>query len=165
MRQLIFFFAACAALQCRHDPVKTIKVYLSNVSLSPYDSVNFVVSINRDDLISDSIYNQYVSYHWRSYEISTPLDSFRIGVKVSGKRFSGVTTDTVLVGHKTSSVFCRFNFTSFQNIYNDPVIYQHYRQGMDINKLVDSLYYAGALDPSFISDSVPDRQAIEITAQ
>lgn len=141
------------------------KFYLTNHSTEKFDSINYEIRINDELRIETTYKNQYLSHHYKDFNLEVPKNVFNLNISIAGDGFK-VEKDTALNIPKGSDVAITFDFNPNSEKYSNPEIYEHLKSGAsDFRGFVDSLYANNIIDKdkTFLSDTIPSNNNITIT--
>ena len=152
---------------CNQQQLIPATLYLANQSINEYDSVILRVYTNDDMLIEDTVVNTYTSEgYWQEYSVELPANDFIFKIRVEGEDYK-IEKDTTILARSDMKVFASFNFTPFQEKYNNPEIYQHLPSSFDnveLKRVADSLYENNIINAgTYLNDSLPTSKAITLS--
>lgn len=163
MKQIaIITLIALVSTAC--EKKEAVRVYLSNHSVDEFDKSEFKVFVDNKLVLTDSVKNRYLSFHWKDSTIQVPQGDFNLRVVVNSNNQS-LEKDTTVLYRDSLQVFVTFNFSPRFKRYTNPEIYKYLpTETSRFKQIADSLYannIFGNASP-YLNDTIPTKRNIEI---
>jgi hypothetical protein len=143
------------------------KVLLSNHSLDAFDKSLFKIFVNNNLVLSDSVKNRYISFHWKDSTIEIPRSEFKFKVVVNSNGYE-IERETTILYKDSLKEFVTFNFSPYYKRYRNPEIYKYLpEETARLKEIADSLYANNVLANAreYLNDTIPLPRNIEISFQ
>jgi|SRR5688572_21906046 len=156
---LFFLFVSCNE-EKRFTGNPTL--YLTNHSFDEFDKAFFKVFANDELILSDSVRNRYLSFHWKDSMVNVPDSDFKLKVLINSNGFE-VEKDTLVSYKDNLRIFVTFDFYPKYKRYTNPEIFKHFSgETTRLTEIADSLYSIKALSNAneFLNDTIPLKSSL-----
>ena len=162
-RIIVIVLLVLTLASCNKDR-STAKVFLANHALDSFDESIFEVFVNNKLILSDSVKNHYLSFHWNDSTIEIPRDEFNFRVIVRTNGYD-LEKDTTVAYSDSLKLFVTFDFSPRFKRYRNPEIYKYLpSETSRFKEIADSLYVNNVLTNAseYLNDTIPLPQNIKI---